>query len=91
MSSPEQKYFSLFAMRYPVSSICILTKKTFLRHIAFSIFPKGRIKPKADWRAVDSPPQKMNEFAFFAVKSKKTNKTNLFIPFWGESTARQSA
>ena len=34
---------------------------------------KGQIKPKADWRAVDSSNKRSNEFVFYAVKSKKTN------------------
>ena len=25
--------------------------------------PKGQIKPKADWRAIDSPKKRTNEFA----------------------------
>ena len=28
--------------------------------------PKGQTKPKIDWRAVDSPQKRTNEFAFFA-------------------------
>ena len=52
---------------------------------------KGQIKPKADWRAIDSPKKRTNEFVLFAVKSKKANKTNSFLHFLGESTARQSA
>jgi hypothetical protein len=44
-----------------------------------------------DWRAVDSPKKQTNEFDLFAVKSKKANKTNFFVCFLGESTARQSA
>ena len=43
---------------------------------------KGQIKPKADWRAVDSPKKRMNEFELFAVKSKKANKTNHLFGFW---------
>ena len=35
---------------------------------------KGQIKPKADWRAVDSPKKRMNEFEFFALKSKQEQK-----------------
>ena len=27
---------------------------------------KGQIKPKADWRAVDSPKKQTNEFVLFA-------------------------
>ena len=37
------------------------------------IFTKGQTKPKADWRAIDSPEKRTNEF-FFAVKSKKSKK-----------------
>ena len=43
---------------------------------------KGQIKPKADWRAVDSPKKGTDEFDLFALKSKKANKTNLSIVFW---------
>ena len=53
--------------------------------------PKGQIIPKADWRAIDSPKKRTNEFVCFSVKSKKAKKTNLFIRFLGESAVRQSA
>ena len=52
---------------------------------------KGQMKPKADMRIVDSPKKWMKEFGFFAVKSKKATKTNLFVRFLGESAACQSA
>ena len=52
---------------------------------------KGQIKPKADWPAVDSHKNRTNKFVLFAVKSKKANKTNLFVRFLGESRARKSA
>ena len=53
---------------------------------------KSQIKTKADLRAVDSPKKRMNEYDFFAVKSKKAKtKTNLFVRFLGESTVCQSA
>ena len=45
---------------------------------------KGKIKPKADWRAIDSPKKQTNKFVLFAEKSKKANKMNfvcLFV-FW---------
>ena len=47
---------------------------------------KGQIKPKADWRAVDSP----NEFVLFAFLLFTANKTNSFFCFLGESMVRQS-
>ena len=55
-------------------------------------FLKGQIKPKADFRAVNSPKKRTNEFAcFFAVKSKIAEKTNSSVSFLGESTACQAA
>ena len=52
---------------------------------------KGQIKPKADWRAVDSPKKGVNEFILFAFLLFTTNKSNLFVrSFLGESMARQS-
>ena len=52
---------------------------------------KGQVKPKADWRAVDSSKKGTDEFDLFAVKSKKANKTNSSVLFLGESMDRQSA
>ena len=67
---------------------------------------KGQIKPKADWRAIDSPKKRTNEFVFFAMtvrkylklvvsissfkyfRTVKQKKTNWFVRFLGESTAR---
>ena len=39
---------------------------------------------KADWRVLDSPKNRTNEFDLLAVKSKKANKTNSSIRFLGE-------
>ena len=52
---------------------------------------KVRSNQKADWRAIDSPKKRTEEFDLFAMKSKKANKTNSSIHFLGESMARQSA
>ena len=52
---------------------------------------KGQIKPKADWRAVDSPKKRTNEFDFFDFLLFTAKKPNSFVRFLGESTARQSA
>ena len=38
-----------------------------------------------------SQKKRTNELVLFAVKNKKANKTNSFVRFMGESTARQSA
>ena len=47
------------------------------------------IKPKVDLGAMDSPKKPTNEFVFFAVKSKKAIKTNLFVCFSGETATRK--
>ena len=47
---------------------------------------KGQIKPKADWRTVDST--KKYFFCFFAFLLFKANKTNSFVCFLEESTVR---
>ena len=54
---------------------------------------KGQIKPKADWRTVDSPKDPTN-FKFKEVldcKAKTKKQTNLFVRFLGESTTCKSA
>ena len=51
---------------------------------------KGQRKPKADWCAVDSPKKRTKEFVLFAFSLFLANKTNSFIRFLGESTARQN-
>ena len=48
---------------------------------------KGQIKPKTDWRAVDSPKKQTNEFVLFVFLLFMANKTNSFVRFLGESTA----
>ena len=49
---------------------------------------KGQIKPKRIGKPKILPKKQMDEFDLFAVKSKKTNKTNSSVPFLGESMAR---
>ena len=44
---------------------------------------KGQIKPKTDWRAVDSPKKRTNEFAFFDMKSCYVVKSNAVRSFFG--------
>ena len=46
------------------------------------LLSKGQIKPKADWRAVDSPKKQTNKFVFVTLKSKKVKKTSSFVHFW---------
>ena len=54
---------------------------------------KGQIKPKVGLacRRFCKKTNKQIWFDLFAVKSKKANKTNSFVHFLGESTARKSA
>ena len=52
---------------------------------------KGQLISKADWRAIDSPKKRTDEFVLFAFLLFTTNKSNSSVRFFGESTARQSA
>ena len=68
-----------------------LLKYVLHKYMACNIrHTKGKIKPKADWRAVDSPKKQINEFVLFAFLLFTTNKTNSFVRFLGEYTAHQS-
>ena len=49
---------------------------------------KGQIKPKADRRTLDSPKKRTDELVLFAFLVVVANKTNSFVLFRGESTAR---
>ena len=49
-------------------------------NIPVFFIPKGQIKPKADWRAVDSPKKRMNEFVLFAFCfSQKAKHIHFFV------------
>ena len=52
---------------------------------------KGQIKSKTDWLAADSPKKRTNGFVFVAFLLFMSKKTNAFVRFLGESTARKSA
>ena len=39
----------------------------------------SQIKPKADWRAIDSPKKRTNEFGFFAMTVGKYLKLEILI------------
>ena len=58
--------------------------------IFFSI-TKGQLISKADWRGIDSPKKRTDEFVLFAFLLFTANKSNSSVRFLGESTARQSA
>ena len=51
---------------------------------------KGQLISKADWRAIDSPKKRTDEFVLFAFLLFTANKSNSSVHFLGESTARQS-
>ena len=52
---------------------------------------KCQLISKADWRAIDSPKKRTDEFDLFAFLLFTANKSNSSVRFFGESTARQSA
>ena len=43
--------------------------------LALGCLAKGEIKPKADWRAIDYPKKRLNEFVFFAMTVPKILET----------------
>ena len=63
------------------------TKEVYVKlyfNLAFCLCIKGQLISKADWRAIDSPKKRTDEFDLFAVKSKKANKKNSSVHFLGE-------
>ena len=52
---------------------------------------KCQLISKADWRAIDSPKKRTDEFVMFAFLLFMAKKSNSFVRVFGESTARQSA
>ena len=52
---------------------------------------KGQLFSKADWRAIDSPKKRTDEFVLFAFLLFTANKSNSSVWFLGESRACQSA
>ena len=57
----------------------------------FTALDKGRLILKADWRAIDSPKKRTDEFVLFAFLLFTANKSNSSVRFLGESTVRQYA
>ena len=51
---------------------------------------KGQLISKADWRTINSPKKRTDEFVLFAFLLFTANKSNLSIHCLGESTGRQS-
>ena len=47
--------------------------------------PKGQLISKADWRAIDSPKKRTDEFVLFAFLLFMANKSNSSVHFLGES------
>ena len=52
---------------------------------------KGHLISKANWRAMNSPKKRTDEFVLFAFLLFTAKKSNSSVRFLGESTARQSA
>ena len=48
--------------------------------VAFQGF-KGQLISKADWRAIDSPKKRKDEFVLFAFLLFTTNKSNFSVRF----------
>ena len=52
---------------------------------------KGQLISKVDWRAIDSPKKRTEEFVLFAFLLFMANKSNSSVCFLGEFTVHQSA
>ena len=57
--------------------------KKYYEFFLFDSLSKGQIKPKADWRAVDSPKKLTNKIGLFAFLLFTVNETNSFVCFLG--------
>ena len=55
------------------------------------VITKGQLISKADWRTIDSPKKRTDEFVLFAFLLFTANNSNQSARFLGESTARTSA
>ena len=92
-----QKYFDVENPKWTTKELKTLGDDVKSSHlgqiymISKTMTIKGQIKPKADWRAVDSPKKRKNEFVFSCSEKQKSKKTNSFVHSLGESAARQSA
>ena len=53
--------------------------------------PKAQLILKADWRAIDSPKKRRDEFVLFTFLLFTANKSNSSVHFLGESMVRKSA
>ena len=62
-----------------------------MKTLEYAFSPKGQLISKADWRAIDSPKKRTDEFVFFAFLLFTANKSNSSVRFLGESMKRQSA
>ena len=80
-------YFSTKSRKSPGSKT-LQTYKYF--GIVLSV-RKGQSISKADWRAINSPKKRTDEFVLFAFLLFTANRSNSSVRFLGESMARQSA
>ena len=52
------------------------------------VITKGQLISKADWRTIDSPKKRTDEFYLFVMKCKEANKTNSSVRFFWENLWR---
>ena len=70
-----------------IASIIVGTLDVAFTSLKWNIVHKGQIKPKADWRAIDSPTERTNKCVlFFAMTVQKYLKLEILISsfkyFW---------
>ena len=92
-----QKYFDVENPKWSLEELKTLEGDVKSSHlmqiymISKTMTTTGQIKPKADWRAVDSPKKRKNEFVYSCREKQKSKKINSFVHSLGESAARKSA
>ena len=89
-----QKYFDVENPKWSLKELKTLEGDVKSSHlmqiymISKAMTTTGQIKLKADWRTIDSPKKRKNEFVFLLSRQRKIHS---FFRFLGESTAPQSA
>ena len=77
--APTISQHSPYRIHYFVQKKCTTLIRIVDTTLGFFTQPKGRIKPKPDWPAVESPKKRTNKFVLFAFLlfcfSQQTNQT----------------
>ena len=82
----EKKFLPCHAHSLILRPLCIywfLILCNFGQDYYETVFAKGQLISKADWRAIDSPKKRRDEFVLFAFLLFTANKSNSSVRFFG--------